>query len=69
MNDALYSYLKALKAEQDNMIRETNEYRDFLCVNNAGQYNTLLHKTSRRKRASAHKISRTQALMYQSPCQ
>ena len=32
MNDALYSYLKALKAEQDNMIRETNEYRDFLCV-------------------------------------
>ncbi|MCR5729421.1 MAG: tyrosine-type recombinase/integrase, partial [Ruminococcus sp.] len=36
MNDALYSYLKALKAEQDNMIRETNEYRDFLCVNAVG---------------------------------
>ena len=36
MNDALYSYLKALKAEQDNMIRETNEYRDFLCVNPVG---------------------------------
>lgn len=36
MNDALYSYLKALKAEQDNLIRETNEYRDFLCVNAVG---------------------------------
>ena len=36
INDALYSYLKALKAEQDNMIRETNEYRDFLCVNPVG---------------------------------
>ncbi len=36
MNDALYSYLKALKAEQDNMIRETNDYRDFLCVNAVG---------------------------------
>ncbi|WP_303838779.1 site-specific integrase [Ruminococcus flavefaciens] len=36
INDALYNYLKALKAEQDNMIRETNDYRDFLCVNPVG---------------------------------
>ncbi|MDD7518050.1 tyrosine-type recombinase/integrase [Ruminococcus flavefaciens] len=36
LNDALYSYLKALKAEQENMIRETNAYKDFLCVNAVG---------------------------------
>lgn len=36
MNDALYNYLKALKAEQDIMIRETNDYKDFLCVNAVG---------------------------------
>lgn len=36
INDALYSYLKALKKEQENMIRETKEYVDFLCVNAVG---------------------------------
>ncbi len=36
MNDALYNYLKALKAEQDMMIRETNAYKEFLCVNAVG---------------------------------
>jgi integrase len=36
LNDALYSYLKALKAEQDKMFRETNAYKDFLCVNAVG---------------------------------
>ena len=36
MNDALYSYLKALKAEQEVMIRETNAYKDFVCVNAVG---------------------------------
>jgi len=36
INDALYNYLKTLKAEQDAMIRETNAYKDFLCVNAVG---------------------------------
>lgn len=33
MNDALYNYLKALKAKQDIMPRETKAYMDFVCVN------------------------------------
>ncbi len=36
MNDALYNYIKALKAEQEVMIRETNAYKDFVCVNAVG---------------------------------
>lgn len=36
MNDALCSYLKTLKAKQDIMPRETNAYRDFVCVNAVG---------------------------------
>ncbi|MBP8593694.1 MAG: tyrosine-type recombinase/integrase [Ruminococcus sp.] len=36
MNDALYNYLKTLKAEQEVMIRETNAYKDFVCVNAVG---------------------------------
>lgn len=36
MNDDLYNYLKALKAEQEVMIRETNAYKDFVCVNAVG---------------------------------
>lgn len=36
INDALYNYLKALKAEQEVMIRETNAYKDFVCVNAVG---------------------------------
>jgi integrase len=36
INDALYNYLKTLKAEQEVMIRETNAYKDFVCVNAVG---------------------------------
>jgi integrase len=36
INDALYNYLKALKVKQETMMRETNEYKDFLCVNPVG---------------------------------
>ena len=36
INDALYNYLKALKVEQEVMIRETNAYKNFLCVNAVG---------------------------------
>ena len=36
MNDALYNYLKALKARQDVMPRETKAYMDFVCVNAVG---------------------------------
>ena len=36
MNDTLYNYLKTLKAEQEVMIRETNAYKDFVCVNAVG---------------------------------
>lgn len=33
MNDALYNYLKLLKAKQEVMPRETKAYMDFVCVN------------------------------------
>ena len=36
MNDALYNYLKELKARQDVMPRETKAYMDFVCVNAVG---------------------------------
>lgn len=36
MNDALYNYLKSLKARQDVMPRETKAYMDFVCVNAVG---------------------------------
>ena len=36
MNDALYNYLKALKAEQEVTVRETNAYKDFVYVNAVG---------------------------------
>ena len=36
MNDDLYNYLKALKAKQDVMPRETKAYMDFVCVNAVG---------------------------------
>ena len=36
MNDDLYNYLKALKAKQDIMPRETKAYMDFVCVNAVG---------------------------------
>ena len=36
MNDDLCNYLKPLKDKQDNMLRETNAYRDFVCVNEVG---------------------------------
>ena len=36
MNDALYNYMKALKAKQDVMPRETKAYMDFVCVNAVG---------------------------------
>ena len=36
MNDDLCAYLKALKAKQDVMQRETNAYIDFVCVNDVG---------------------------------
>ena len=36
MNDALYNYLKELKARQDVMPRETKAYMNFVCVNTVG---------------------------------
>lgn len=36
MNDALYNYLRTLKAKQDIMPRETKAYMDFVCVNAVG---------------------------------
>lgn len=36
MNDALYNYLRTLKAKQDVMPRETKAYMDFVCVNAVG---------------------------------
>lgn len=36
MNDALYRYLKNLKSKQEVMLRETEAYRDFVCVNDVG---------------------------------
>lgn len=37
MNDMLYNYLKALKDKQNDMLRETLDYKDFLCVNEVGE--------------------------------
>ena len=36
MNNALYNYLKSLKAKQDVMPRETKAYMNFVCVNDVG---------------------------------
>lgn len=36
MNKALADYLLSVKRKQDNYIRETQEYRDFVCVNAVG---------------------------------
>lgn len=37
MNDMLCNYLKALKSKQNDMLRETLDYKDFLCVNEVGE--------------------------------
>lgn len=36
MNDAVYEYLSRIKSEQDSMIRESNEFTDFICVDAIG---------------------------------
>ena len=36
LNDTMYNYLKQIKSKQDNYIRETKEYIDFVCVNRVG---------------------------------
>lgn len=36
LNDDLCDYLRALKNKQENMLRETNAYRDFVCINDVG---------------------------------
>lgn len=37
MNDMLCNYLKTLKNKQNDMLRETLDYKDFLCVNEVGE--------------------------------
>ncbi len=36
LDDAMCKYLTAVKTEQENYIRETNEYKDYVCVNEFG---------------------------------
>lgn len=36
MNDAVYNYLRSVKAKQDLLIRETKEYIDYICVDEVG---------------------------------
>lgn len=36
MNKALSDYLLSVKQEQDNYIRETQKYKDFVCINTVG---------------------------------
>jgi integrase len=50
MNDALFNYLKELKARQDVMPRETKAYMDFVCVNAVGTLITPDSVTSQFKK-------------------